>query len=98
MCDEIWDALLSKLHTLDLGKFVLSLLAGDAVNGETTLGIVDEAEVFAGLVNGDHIHEAGGVCAVGADLGVDLDESLHKDGSDFTSIEGILQPVAQEHD
>jgi hypothetical protein len=98
MCDEIWDAFLSELHTLDLSEFVLSFLAGNAVNGETALGIVDKAEVFASLLNGDHIHETGGVCAVGADLRIDLDESLHEDSGGFASIEGILQSISQEHD
>lgn len=33
----------------------LGLLSGDAVDGETSLHIVDQTEVLAGLFNADHI-------------------------------------------
>ena len=38
--DEVGDALLSKLHLLDLAELVLGLGVGDAVDGEATLGVV----------------------------------------------------------
>ena len=63
-----------------------------------TLGIVDETEVLASLLERNYIHEAGGVCGVGADLAVDLDETLHEDGLNLASIEGILQSISQEYD
>ena len=33
----------------------LGLLGGDAVDGETSLHIVDQAEVLTGLLDADHI-------------------------------------------
>lgn len=33
----------------------LSLLSSDAVDGETSLHIVDQTEVLTGLLNADHI-------------------------------------------
>jgi hypothetical protein len=88
--DEVGDALLSELDTLHLAELVGSLGVGDAVDGETSLGVVDETEVLAGLLDRDDVHESSGEGGVGADLAVDLDEALHDDGLDLTA-----QPLAQ---
>lgn len=82
--NEVRDTLLAELDALDLAELVGSLSVGDAVDGETTLGVVDQAEVLVGLLDGDDIHEAGRVGGVSADLAVDLDETLHDDGLDLT--------------
>jgi hypothetical protein len=82
--DEVGDSLLSELDTLDLAKLVGGLGVGDAVDGETSLGVVDETEVLSGLLDRDDVHESGGVGRVGADLSVDLDQALHDDGLDLT--------------
>lgn len=84
--DEVWYALGTKLYTLDLRQLVPGLGLGDAVDRETSLGVVDEAEVLTSLVDGDHIHEAGGVCGVGADLTVNLDEALHDNCLDLSIV------------
>lgn len=96
--NQVWDTALSKLDTLDLSELVLGLLAGDAVDGEATLGVVDETEVLAGLLNADDVHEASWVGGVGADLAVDLDQALHDNGLGLTSVERILEAVADEDD
>ena len=61
MRDQEWDSALAQLNALDFAKLVFCLFCLNSVNGEATLGIVDETEVFVGLVNGDDIHEAGWV-------------------------------------
>lgn len=43
------------LDALHLQQLVLGLLRGDAVDGETALDVVDQAEVLAGLVDGDDV-------------------------------------------
>ena len=91
--NQEWDPSLAQLHPLDLAKLVFGLLSLDAVDGETALGIVDEAEVLAGLIDGDDVHEASGVGGVGADFGVDFDEALHQDGVGLAGVEGILQTI-----
>src|SRR4051812_13041150 len=68
----------AKLHPLDLAQLVLCLLASDPVHSVPTLGVVDETEVLASLLDRDHVHEAGGEGRVGADLAVDFDEALHE--------------------
>lgn len=98
MRDQEWDAALAKLHSLDLAELVLGLLSLNAVDGVSALGVVDEAEVLASLLEGDDIHEAGGVGHVGSDLSVNLDEALHEDGLGLAVVEGILQTVANEDD
>lgn len=96
MRDQEWDSTSSKLHSLDLSKLVLGLSSLDSVDGESTLGIVDETEVLAGLVDRDHIHEPGWVGSIGSYFAIDLDESLHDNLGDFTAIEGVLQSVSEE--
>jgi hypothetical protein len=98
MRNQVWDAALSKLHTLDLAELVLSLLGGDAVDGEATLGVVDETEVLASLLDRDDIHESSRVGGVGTDLAIDLDEALHDNGLGFATVQGVLEAVTDEDD
>lgn len=88
--DQEWDSALAQLHSLDLSKLVFGLLFLNAVDGEATLGIVDETEVFLGLLNADNIHEASGVCSVGSNLAINLDQALHDNGLGLARVEGIL--------
>jgi hypothetical protein len=96
--DQEWDSALAQLDSLDLAELVLSLLGLDSVNGETTLGVVDETEVLAGLVDGDDVHETSWVGGISADLAVNLDQALHDDGLGLASVESILQAVTDEDD
>lgn len=91
MRNQEWDATLAQLYSLNLAELVLSLLGGDAVDGEAALGVVDEAEVLARLLDTDDIHEAGRVGGVGADLAIDLDQALHDNGLGLAGVERILQ-------
>lgn len=98
MRNQEWDTATAQLDALDLAELVLSLLGLDAVDREAALGVVDEAEVLAGLLDADDVHEAGGEGAVGADLAVNLDETLHQDGLGLAVVQGILEAVADEDD
>lgn len=98
MRDQEWDAALAKLHSLDLAQLVLSLLGLNAVDGEAALGVENETEVLASLLDGDDVHETGGVGGVGADLAVNLDETLHQDALGLAVVQGILETVAEEDD
>ena len=98
MRNQVGNAALSELHTLDLAELVLCLLVCYPVDGEAALGVVDEAEVLAGLLDRDDVHQPRGEGGVSADLAVDLDETLHEDRVDLACVEGILQAVAEEDD
>lgn len=91
--NQEWDPALAKLNTLDLAQLELSLLSLDAVDGETALGVVDQAEVLAGLLERDDVHEASRVGGVGADLAVNLDQALHHDGLDLATVQSVLQTI-----
>jgi hypothetical protein len=96
--NQVGNAALAKLDTLDLSELVLCLLLGYAVDGEAALGVVNEAEVLARLLDRDDVHQPRGEGGVGADLAVDLDEALHENGVDLAGVERILQSVAEEDD
>lgn len=98
MRNQEWDTATAQLDTLDLAELVLGLLGLDAVDREAALGVVDEAEVLAGLLDGDDVHETGRVGGVGADLAINLDQALHQDRLDLAAIEGVLEAVADEDD
>lgn len=91
--NQEWDPALAELNTLDFAELVLGLLSLDAVDGEATLGVVDETEVLAGLLDADDVHETSGVGRVGADLAVDLDQTLHHDRLGLTAVKGVLETI-----
>ena len=91
MCNQEWNATLAQLYPLDFGQFIFRFFCSNAVDCEPSFGIIDETEVFAGLLDRDDIHEAGRVCGVRADLPVYFDEALHNDGLGFAGVESILQ-------
>jgi len=90
MRNQEWDSALAQLNSLDLAKLVFGLLALDSVDGEATLGVVDKTEVLAGLLYADDIHEACWVGGIGANLAVNLNQTLHDDGLGLAGIQGIL--------
>lgn len=96
MRDQEWDSALAQLHSLDLSELVFGLLGLDSVDGEAALGVVNQAEVLAGLLDGDDIHEASWVGGIGADLAINLDQPLHDDRLGLTSVERILETVSDE--
>jgi len=53
--DDVWDALGTDSDALDFAELVGSLLRSDAVDGETALDVVKNAEVLARLLDGDYI-------------------------------------------
>lgn len=96
MRNQEWDAALAQLYSLDLAQLVLCLLFSDAVDGETALGVVDETEVLASLLDGDDVHVAGWVGRIGADLAIDLDQALHDNRLGLAAIEGVLQTIGED--
>lgn len=96
MRNQVWDSTLANLNSLDLAEFVFCLGGFDTMHGKAAFGIVDQAEVFASLVNADYVHVASGVGLISSDFAINLDEALHEDGSGFTTIESILEAVSNE--
>ena len=74
-------------------ELVGGLGGGDPVHGEASLDVVDDPEVLAGLVDLDHVHEAGGELGVGPGLAINLDQALLHDGLDLLHGNGVLQTV-----
>jgi len=96
--DKERNALSSDLHTSDSPQFVLGFFVGDAVDGETTLGIIQQAEVFRGLVNGNNVHVARRVVGISPYFVVDFHEPLHQDEGHLPLGQGILEAITQKND
>merc|ERR1719431_2209819 len=60
--DQEWDSLLGDAGAHNAAELVAGFLGRDAVDGEATLHIVDEAEVLVGFLDGDHVH-SGRACS-----------------------------------
>jgi len=96
VCDQEWDVVLGNLDLLDSAEFVLGLLSGDTVDGESTFGVIDQSEVLVGLVNSDDVHVSGGVFDIGPDLSVDLDHAAHHNLRALFAAQSVLESVSDE--
>merc|ERR1719312_1503506 len=90
------DILRSSLDLTDTAQLVLSLSCGDAVHDEPALHVVDDAEVLAGLLDLDDIHEASWKLGISPELPINLDQALLTDSLDLLHGKGILQAVPEE--
>lgn len=94
--DEVRHTLLTELVRLDFEELVSSFFRGDSVDGESTLDVVQQSEVFTGSLDGDNVHETGRVGFIGPDLSINLDDPLRHDSGDFSAGQGVLQSVSEE--
>jgi len=97
MGDEGHNALGRLLNLVDTAHLVGSLIRRDLSQDETTLGVVQEAEVLLGLLDGDDIHKSSRILDVGSALAINLDGTLDEDRLGFLVVQGVFQSVAEEH-
>ncbi|EJK51177.1 hypothetical protein THAOC_29673, partial [Thalassiosira oceanica] len=95
--DSHGDLLGGDVNLLYTAEFPLGLFLIDAVQNEASLGVVEETEDVAGLLELDDVHETGGVVVVSSDLAVDLDTPLHADLLALLSGEGVLQTLTKDN-
>ena len=84
------------VYLLDAAELVGCLVLLEAVEDESALGVVEEAEAIAALVELDDVHESRGVVEVGPDLAVDLHAPLHAYLLALLPGEGVLETLAQD--
>lgn len=95
---DVWDLVLAEALLQNLAKFELTFLLVDLDCLEAALHVVEDAEVLAGLVDGNDVHEPERETVVSPDSVVNLyvvvlvSADLHR----FQSVEGVLQPLAEE--
>lgn len=94
--DDVRNALCADSDAEDLAELVGRLLRGDAVDCKTTLDVVQESEVFARLLDRDHVHEARGVRLISTNPVIDFDEALLDNGSHLATRKRVLQTVPQK--
>jgi hypothetical protein len=87
---EVRDGLGTNVHSLDAAELEASFVGIDSVEDETTLSIVQESEVFLGLLDADNIHETSRIVRIASDAAVDLDQLLHQNIGDLALGKSIL--------
>jgi len=97
VCDNVGHSVLSDQASVDTAQLECSLLRGDSVDGESSLGVVEKTEGLVGGLDGDDVHETGRVGGVSSNLVVDLDVSLLDDNVSLTSGQSVLQSVSEEN-
>ena len=95
---DVWDLVLAERFTDNFAEFELRLFFLDADCLVASLHVVEDAEVFTGLVDGDDVHETEGEAVISPDFVVDLNvvALVTADLKRFHSVEGVLQPLAEE--
>ena len=90
---EVRNPLRPGLHLPDAAQLVLGLGRSDAVDGESSLNVVDDAEILPSLLNLDDVHEASGELRIGPGLAINLNQPLLHNGLHLLGGQGILQAV-----
>ena len=95
---NVWDLVLAERFTDNLAEFELRLFFLDADRLEASLDVVEDAEVLAGLIDGDNVHETKGEAMVSPDAVVNLDvvALVSADLEGFKTVEGVLQSLAEK--
>ena len=93
MRNQEWYASLAQLHPLDFAQLVFRLFSCDTMDGKAAFSIIDQAEVLAGLLDGDDVHVASRIGRIRAHFAVNFDETLHHDCLYFAAVECILETV-----
>jgi len=86
---DVRDSSLTEFETLNLAELVRSFFLADAVDNKPTLGIVEETEVLVSLGDIYDVHVTHRVGFIGADLAIDLNQTVHEDRHDLLAIQGI---------
>merc|ERR1719343_1479425 len=77
MSDTIRNRFRSPEDFLDPAKLVTGFFLHDFVQHKAALCVVQQPEIFFGLVDRHHIHEASWIKHVGSHLSVHFDKPLH---------------------
>jgi hypothetical protein len=81
---------------LDAAELILGLILLDAVQDETTFGVVQESESVSALLQFQHIHETGWVVGISSDLTVNFYATFHANLHAFLTGEGVLQTFTED--
>lgn len=96
--DDVGDLVLAHRLSLDRAELEGSLLSVDLVSLVATLGIEQDSEVLASLLDGDDVHNAKRETRVSSDFVVNLDQSflISDDLHGLLTAESVAQSVSEE--
>jgi len=96
VCDSNRNFIGGDEDLVDTTKFVCGFLGIlQAVQDETSLGIVQETESVIAFVHFDDVHESSGEIVIGADFAVNLDTTFHADLHALLVGQGVLKTFTE---
>mmetsp|Transcript_39734 Transcript_39734/g.95586 ORF Transcript_39734/g.95586 Transcript_39734/m.95586 type:complete len:241 (-) Transcript_39734:64-786(-) len=85
----------SHVNLLDTTQLERGLFLVHAMKHKSSLGVEQQTEAIAALLELHDVHESRGVVVVGTDLAVNLDATLHADLLAFLAGECVLETLAK---
>ena len=97
--DDVGDLVLADLLLGDLAELEPGLLGVDGVRLEAALNVIKHAEILAGLLNGDDVHESKGEPVVSSFsvVNFDIGTLVLADLQAFLAGEGVLKSVLEKN-
>ncbi len=99
MSDNVRDLLLAEALLHHLAELVGGFLIVDLVGLESSLGVIENSEIFICSFNRDDVHLSEGVSVITSDLAINLNQTgsvLHNLASLFAA-HGVLESLLEEH-
>ena len=96
--NDVRNLSLADLLLSDLAELEFSLLCVNSVWLESSLDVIEDSEVFVGLLNGDNVHGSEWESWVSSDLTINLDQTLLilDDLGALLAGHGVLQSLLEE--
>jgi len=76
MSDDVWNLSLTNFLLDNFAELESSFLSVNSVWDESTLDIVEDSEMFVGLLDGDNVHLTEWESWISSDLSVNLNKSF----------------------
>jgi len=93
---EEWDAVLADADEFYTAELVTGFFLVNFMNNKSSFGVIDQPEIFVGLINRNNIHESSWVFSISPDFSVNLDQFSLDDFFDFVTVQSVVKPVPDE--
>ena len=96
---NVWDLVGTDFLSLDFAELKFGFFGLQGLEDELALGVVEDSEVLAGLLDGDDVHYSSWEGGVSSNFPIDFYAAflIFHNHRDFSIIEGIFKTIPQNH-